>query len=189
MTPCEEIAGQLGALFSCAPQGEYTRVRTPFLYPDGDVVDLYLHKEGGTLIVSDLGESLRWLKDQTVALKRTPRQRHLIEDICMTNGIELFQGMLVARASPEELAAAVMRVGQAAVRVGDLWFTLRNRTVQSITDEVAEYLADHDFKFQRGEKKPGRSGKIWRMTFTFGRRRGRRSLTCCPPEAVQQHKA
>ena len=31
----------MGELFTCAPLNGYTRIRTPFLYPDGDVIDLF----------------------------------------------------------------------------------------------------------------------------------------------------
>ncbi len=34
----------------------------------------------------------------------------------------------------------ITRVAQAAVRVSDLWFTFKTRTVESITDEVADFL-------------------------------------------------
>jgi hypothetical protein len=47
-SPCEEIASTIGELFSCSSVGEYTRIRTPYLYPDGDVVDLFLKTNGET---------------------------------------------------------------------------------------------------------------------------------------------
>jgi hypothetical protein len=165
MTPCEAIAGQLGALFTCSPHGQYVRVRTPFLYPDGDVVDLFIRDEGARLVVSDLGESLRWLRNQTLAMTRPPRQRRLIEDIKLTNDVELFKGMLISRTAPDGLADAVMRVGQAAVRVGDLWFTVQSRAVQSATDDVAEFLTEQSFTFQRSAKATGRSQTLWTVDF------------------------
>ena len=165
MTPCEAIAGQLGTLFVCSPHGQYVKVRTPFLYPDGDIVDLFVRDEGSQVVVSDLGESLRWLRNQTLAMKRPPKQRQLIEDIKLTNDVELIKGMLVVRARPDALADAVMRIGQAAVRVGDLWFTMQNRAVQSITDDVAAFLLEESFAFQRNAKALGRSQKAWTVDF------------------------
>lgn len=165
MTACETIALQLGALFTCTQHGRYTRVRTPFLYPDGDVVDLFIEEFPDRIVVMDLGESLRWLRNQTLALKRSPKQRRLIEDIQLTNGVALDRGMLVLRTSPQGLADAVMRVGQAAVRVGDLWFTMQNRAVQSITDDVADFLMEESFTFERKAKALGRSQKAWTVDF------------------------
>lgn len=39
----------------------YTRIRTPFTYPDGDVIDLFYQiHDDGQVTVSDLGETMRW---------------------------------------------------------------------------------------------------------------------------------
>ncbi len=130
-------ASTLDELFACSetPRG-HTRVRTPFLYPDGDVVDVFVVERDGRLEVTDFGEALGWLRLQTVSGRRSPKQTKLVHDICLTLGVELFKGQLVIRCkSPDELAQAVARLGQAAVRVSDLWFTTRTCSVESLTDE------------------------------------------------------
>jgi hypothetical protein len=67
--------------------------------------------------------------------------------------------------TPEEVPAAITRLAQASLRVSDIWFTVRNRATESITDEVADFLTERNIKFERGEKLPGRSGKIWSVDF------------------------
>ena len=37
---CQAIRNGLGPMFECMDKGEYIRVRTPYLYPDGDFIDL-----------------------------------------------------------------------------------------------------------------------------------------------------
>jgi len=169
MTPtniCEQFREGLSQLFICSSQGEYQRIRTPYLYPDGDNIDVFCKLQGGVVLVSDLGETTRWLRMQTVSPKRSPKQKTLIEDVCLTHGVEFFKGMLLARCRPgEELAAVTFRVAQAALRVSDLWFTYRTRSVESVTDEVADFLTEREFGFERGEKLTGRSGKIWSPDF------------------------
>jgi hypothetical protein len=163
---CGELSSQLGALFSCSEQPPYTRIRTPFLYPDGDVIDVFAKPSDGTVTFTDLGESLRWLRMQTASTKRSPRQRQLIEDACLTHDVELFKGMLLARAkSPQDLASTVTKVAQAAIRVSDLWFTLRTRSVQSVTDEIDEFLTERSIPHDRWVKLPGRSGRSWNVDF------------------------
>jgi hypothetical protein len=165
-SPCALIAQQVGELFVCTPHDKYTRIRTPYLYPDGDVIDLFLRESNGSLTLTDLGETLRWFRMQTTSMRRSPKQSQAIEDICLNHGVELFKGMLVLRVSrPEDLSKAVMRISQAALRVSDLWFSLRNRAVQSITDEVAEFLTEREIRHERAEKIPGRSGRIWAVDF------------------------
>jgi hypothetical protein len=165
-TPCEAIAEQIGGLFSCTPVNEYVRIRTPFLYPDGDVIDLFLKESQDTLTLTDLGETLRWLRGQSISQRRSAKQRQLIEDVCLTHGIELYQGMLMLRLRPgDELASRVTRLAQAALRAADIWFTLRTRAVESATDEVADFLGEHAIVFERGERLPGRSGRTWTVDF------------------------
>ncbi|HPO12196.1 MAG TPA: DUF1828 domain-containing protein [Candidatus Hydrogenedentes bacterium] len=156
----------LGALFECSPHGDYQRIRTPFLYPDGDSIDLFAKQTGGVWTITDLGETLRWLRMQSLSPKRSPKQQAIIEDVALNHGVEFFKGMLVVRCSSmPEYAPAVMRLAQAALRVADLWFSFRNRAVQSVVDEVADFLTERSFPYERGERLVGRSGKIWTPDF------------------------
>jgi len=163
---CAAFSDGLGQLFTCTPHGEYQRIRTPYLYPDGDNIDVFCKPQGDLVLVSDLGETTRWLRMQTVSPKRSPKQKALIQDACSTHGVEFYRGMLLARCrAGEALSAVVVRVSQAALRVSDLWFTFRTRSVESVTDEVADFLMEREFRFERAEKLTGRSGKVWSPDF------------------------
>ena len=163
---CRDLQRQMGALFTCSEQGDYQRIRTPYLYPDGDNIDLFCKVEGDVVTVSDLAETAGWLRMQSAALRRSPKYARLIEDACVTHGIEFYRGMLQARCRPgEELAQVVTRVGQAALRVSDLWFTFRTQAIESITDEVADFLTEREFGFERAQKRAGRSGRGWTVDF------------------------
>jgi hypothetical protein len=163
---CAELKRTLGELFTCTPHGEFERLRTPYLYPDGDNIDLFLKASGDVVTITDLGETIRWLRMQTLSPRRSPKQTALIADICVTHGVEFYKGMLLARCRPGELLArTVVRVAQAALRVSDLWFTFRTRAVESASDEVAEFLSEQRFSFERSEKLAGRSGSAWVVDF------------------------
>ena len=163
---CQDIQRMIGASFICSEQGEYLRIRTPFLFPDGDNIDLFCKVRGDVVTVSDLAETTGWLRMQSTALRRSPKQKQFIEDACLTHGTEFYRGMLQARCRPgDELAHVVTRVAQAALRVSDLWFTFRTPGGLSITDEIADYLTEREFGFDRGEKLAGRSGRGWTVDF------------------------
>ena len=163
---CAELRHGLGELFVCTPHGEFQRIRTPYLYPDGDNIDLFLKATGDVVAVSDLGETNRWLRTQTLSPRRSPKQSALIADACLTHGVEFYKGMLLARCRPgESLAAVTMRVVQAVLRVSDLWFTFRTRAVESVTDEVSDFLSERQLNFERAEKLVGRSGRAWTVDF------------------------
>ncbi len=163
---CQDFYGGLDSLFTCEPHGEFQRIRTPYLYPDGDIIDVFCKLQDDVVIVSDFGETTRWLRMQTVSSRRTPKQKALIQDTCQTHGVEFFKGIILARCRPgDQFAAVVVRVAQAALRVSDLWFTFRTRSVESVPDEVADFLSERHFRFERGEKLAGRSGKVWTPDF------------------------
>lgn len=164
--PCERLHATLGSLFVCSEHGEFHRIRTPYLYPDGDNIDLYCKHQGDDITITDLGETTRWLRMQTLSPRRSPKQQALVEDVCQNQGVEFYRGMLLARARPQDVFAAVVtRVAQAALRVSDLWFTFRTRAIQSVTDDVADLLAEKVLPFERGERLLGRSGRGWTVDF------------------------
>jgi len=118
------------------------------------------------ITVTDLAETTGWLWMQSQSLRRSPKQNRLIEDTCVTHGVEFYRGMLQARCQlGDPLAEVVTRVAQAALRVSDLWFTFRTNAVESITDEVAAYLTERALPFDRSEKLVGRSGRDWTIDF------------------------
>ncbi len=164
--PCEQIGREMGELYSCIRQDGFVRIRTPFLYPDGDIVDLFLVEKNGVIELTDMGETLRWLRMQTPAKKRSVNQDRLIEDACLNHGIERFKGQLMVRVKAgQQLAQSVLRLGQAAVRVSDIWFTQRPRALETVVNEVEEFLREREIPFARNEKHPGRSGREWSVDF------------------------
>jgi len=163
--PCERISEQMGQLFRCEDFGRYIRIRTPFLYPDGDVIDLFLRDDDRVDTLTDLGETVRWLRNQTPAKKRTKKQSKVIEDVCRTNDIAFFKGQLEVRVSDIGFAESVTRLAQGCVQISDLWFSFRNRAFEPITEEISEFLAENNIEFSSFEKHPGRSGRMWPVDF------------------------
>jgi hypothetical protein len=122
------------------------------------------HEQPQTL--TDYGETLRWLAMQAPSFRRTVKQLALIQDTCSTLGVEFYKGMLQKRVEREnDFAAAIMSLGQAAVRVSDLWFTFRSRSFESMNDEVAELLEARRISHERDVSLVGRSGTVWKVEF------------------------
>jgi len=166
--PCQLIEKQMGELFRCSEVGKYIRIRTPFLYPDGDFIDIFWEPENGSdpVTLSDLGETVRWLRMQTIVPRRTSKQTQMIHDICQTHNVEFYRGMLQARYRPSDnLAMVVTRLSQAALRTADIWFTYRNRAVESVTEQISEFLTESRIPFDSNVSLPGRSGKTWTINF------------------------
>ena len=90
----------------------------------------------------------------------------MIQDTALNHGVEFYKGQLLARFRPgDDFAAVVTRTAQAALRVSDLWFTFRARAVESVTQEVAEFLAERRVNYTAAERLAGRSGRSWTIDF------------------------
>lgn len=164
---CASIGRALPPLFVCSPAPqEGVRVRTPMLYPDGGVVDVFVLPRGNGYTVTDFGDALGWLGLQSVGRRRSPKRQMLIQDVCQTLRIEQLQGQLALRSVTDDaLAESVLRVAQAAVRVSDLWFTFRTQSFQNTADEVDEWLREKEIPFERQVQKQGRSTQNWTVDF------------------------
>lgn len=166
----EELCTKLRAagppLFECSPAPrEGIRVRTPFLYPDGGVIDVFVLERQDRVEVTDFGEALGWLRMQSPGGQLSPKQKRLIEDVCLTLGVELFRGQLVRRVNGGEISEAVLQVAQSALRAADLWFTMRTRAVETVADEVSDWLTEKAIPFERRVAHPGRSGRVWTVDY------------------------
>ena len=164
---CASVGRTLPPLFVCSPAPhEGVRVRTPLLYPDGGVVDVFVLQRSAGYTVTDFGDALGWLGLQSISRRRSRRQERLAQDVCQTLRIEIFHDQLVLRGVAEDtLGDAVIRIAQAAVRVADLWFTIRGQSLQDTEDEVDDWLREKQIPFQRQVTKPGRSGRDWTVNF------------------------
>ena len=120
-TLCAALQQAMPPLFVCSPAPEEgVRVRTPMLYPDGGVVDVFVLERNGRYIVTDFGDALGWLGLQSSSRQRSTKQNALIHDVCQTLRIQQFRDQLMlSDVAGDALGEAVVRVAQAAVRVAD----------------------------------------------------------------------
>lgn len=158
----------LPMLFECsAAPRDAVRVRTPMLYPDGDLVDAFVAEVDGGYLVTDFGDAVGWLRMQSVSGDLNANQRALANDVCQTLGIEHDRGQLTVRCRERsELADAIHRVGQAAVRIADIELTFRPRAPRpTIADEVGGWLKAQRIEAARNVRRSGRSGHDWAVDY------------------------
>lgn len=170
---CASLHNSLSLLFTCSPApSEGVRVQTPMMYPDGGLVDVFVIERDGQYIITDYGEALGWVGMQSVRGQLSLKQRRLVDDVCLTLGVELYRGQVVLRCTPETLGEGVQRLAQAVVRISDIWFTLRTRAAETVADEVGDWLEERHISFDRAVKQSGRSIYGWTLdyqTFTPAR--------------------
>lgn len=163
---CASISPSLPALFQCeAAPREGVRVRTPLLFPDGGIVDVFVVAKKNGYVVTDYGDALGWLGQHSVSNRLSKNQQSMVKDVCQTLRLELTQGQLTrSKVRLNDLAVAVVEVAQAVVRVSDIWFTMRSRSTQPTAEAVDKWLRTKSIRFARDVQIQGRSRR-WRIDF------------------------
>ncbi len=124
ITLCEEIKKQIGGQFICSDFNDFTKVRTPYLYPDGDVIDIFVKYKDSGFILTDLGETIAWLMLRSISNSLTSKEDNMIEDLISIYQVERYKGMLIKRCdNSDNLSTAVLDLCQAIIRVSDIYLT------------------------------------------------------------------
>lgn len=162
----EKALNTLPLLFTCQEEHSYFKITTPYLYPNGDYVDLYLIETPTGLYLTDLGETMGYLADYSINLKQSPKRRKIVDDVLLTHGVELFRGELRMRMEDwEKLAWMMTRLGQAIVQISDLIFTLRLSALVTFKEEVEEYWIETNTPYEMNRTLIGGSGESYIVDF------------------------
>jgi hypothetical protein len=162
LTHCEQITQQLARLFTCERRDFGTLVRTPFVRPDGDFVEVVVRDEASGTLITDLGETLRWLHSVGAAAPNPMRT----ESILGAHSAAFADGEIYVRPmAGEGLAAAVVRAAQACVDFGASVYSQRARPERLFEQEVKERIASLRVPFE-DQTLVGASGMKWRVIQT-----------------------
>lgn len=167
---CEELREKalttLPILFSCQEENGRLRIATPYLYPDGDYIDLYLVETPIGLYLTDLAETMGHLADHEISPQQSPKRSKIIKDILLTQGVELFRGELRTPLEDwDKTAWLVTRLSQAVVQISDLVFSLRLSALTTFKEEVEEYWIESQIPYDVDYSVIGGSGESYTIDF------------------------
>ncbi len=167
---CTQIEGKalktLPLLFDCQEEYGRLKIATPYLYPNGDYVDLYLTETHTGVYLTDLGETMGYLADANISLKQSPKRRKIVNDVLLNQGVELFRGELRILINDwDKIAWYLMRLGQAIVQISDLIFTLRLSALVTFKEEVEEYWIETETPYEPHRTVIGGSGESYTIDF------------------------
>ena len=140
---------------------------TPFEYPDGDAVVVWVREMGDKMEVSDYGEGLA---DQEF---RSDYERGIVSDIARNaaraNGVAVYEGRLGAQCTPQELGENILRVASASAQTAaSIACQKPGRRKESEENEfvrlVDETLREQNVPVEREHKLQGSSGHSHRAT-------------------------
>lgn len=156
MNICKTIHDEITDLFDCYEFREYIRIETPFLYPDGDIIDLFYKGQNLSKKITDLGGAYDWLKLQSTTEKKTERQEEQIELICISYGVEFYKGEffidLDKGSEKRSLTECIFDLSQAIVRFSSLGFLQINRVKNSVNEILENFIIFHKIFYERNKK-------------------------------------
>ncbi len=123
------------------------RLSTPFNFPDGSNIDLFLKPTNdlfGNLVLSDLGQTSDYVSDLQFDLFATKKRRIILDDICSSLEVTQNNGsfeIIIEAQQVTNLPQAIVRLAQTCIRASDLVYTQRLKNAGSFQDEVEEFLA------------------------------------------------
>lgn len=148
------------------------RISTPFKYPNGDSIDVFLYpkKENllGELYLSDRGHTYIYLKGAYAGWPETTRKQEIIVDIASQLNVRVGAGEIFLSLSEDtldELSEGILRVAQACVRISDFATHQRLRSASPFRDDVEDFFAAQSLGFSKDVKVRGSFGNHLRMDF------------------------
>jgi hypothetical protein len=149
------------------------RISTPFRYPDGSNIDVFVGTAAPSLLsgspslsVTDLGQTIASLLDVHIKPWTTKKRKQVVADICKSLGVDQKGGEFVVEIEkPNELSDAIVRVAQTCLRVSDLIFTQRLSTPVSFRDDLEEFVATADLVYESDVPIRGKFNKDVQVDF------------------------
>jgi len=119
---CDTVKSSLHSTLVCQSISENEiKVRTSLIYPDGTLIDVYILTGINGYTITDFGDTISWLKLQSVNTYISVYKREITRNICKTLGIEIFDEQLYIRSVPEtKLGMFIFRLIQAIVQITQL---------------------------------------------------------------------
>lgn len=159
----EKTVESLRVGLRCLPDGRRVRIVTPYLYPDNDLVEVFVEELGqGRVRVTDLGETLRHLESHGVDVLGSAKRRFLLEQVAKRIHVDVRRGKLVAEGPLNQVGSLVLDVVMAAQGVADLIYTSKAYEPATFPKEVSIFLTEHNVPHESHAPMLGSSGtKYW----------------------------
>ena len=161
------IRDGIAGLYDCEddPNGSIT-IETPFIFPNGDLLDLSIEQTADGFVVSDLGETCGWLFRVSGIDNLTSARREKIHEIENGTGVQFWHGALRYECqSSADLSMGVHLVAQAALQMAELRHFTKAAPRPRNRDRLDEWLETKSLKVDRGVRVPGRSRRRWTIDY------------------------
>jgi hypothetical protein len=131
------------------PNGRMSVV-LPFLYPDHDNIEIFVKDKGDSIVVTDLGETLRHLDTIGMNFQASGRLAFQVERIASGFQVSLQDGVMFKQGPRADAGALMFDLMSTCMAIGDLAYS--GRTYQPLTfhEEVSKVLDATGLPFETG---------------------------------------
>jgi hypothetical protein len=167
----EAIGHSVSMVLECDKVRHALRMSTPFVYPNGSHVDVFLEQDTSLFnhyLLSDFGQTWLYLQDAQVSPNSTERRRNLLSDICKQHGVVVKDGVLTLEILAHEItdiSQAIMRLSQACVRFSELACHQRLRSANPFKDDIEEFFESSGLLFVPDKRVRGPYDRDIRLDF------------------------
>lgn len=145
----EYINRSASSLFECEMENDILKISTPFCYPDGDEIELFIQMDEKTIFLSDLSETYRYLNSYAMNIANSNKRTKIIKSVVDTYNIRFSNGVFFALIKNKlNILEAVINLSQAIIRVSDLIYTLRESFVGVFREEVMDLLDNKGINYE-----------------------------------------
>ena len=145
---------------------EWVEITTPFLDRHNDCLQIYAKPSEGGYLLTDGGYTIDDL--EFCGLKLTTDSRKQLLTVTLNGfGISRVGNTLQVKATAEDFPLKKQNLIQAMLAVNDLYYTARPTVASLFAEDVALWLKESDFLFQRNVEFSGKSGLNVRYDFVI----------------------
>lgn len=160
----ERIAHTLPLVRACdVVRNGSLRMSTPFTYPNGDYIDVFLESSKGTLFrtlsLSDYGQTSLYLRSAQVQMEGTARKKEILLTILANLNVKMSNGDLfvdIEEPEPDDLTDAIFRLSQACLRISEFASHQRLRSTNPFRDDVEGFFEASGLSYIPDVKVTGR---------------------------------
>lgn len=172
--------------FRCIPGNERICIVTPYLYPDNDLIELFVEDIGVDKVrVTDLGETLRHLESIGLDLLSSRKRRFLLNQIAQRIHITVNNGRLEKEGTVQDVGSLISDLAESARSISDLIYTSKAYEPATFPQEVSVYLNEHKIEHERNYKLTGsRTEGVYKVDIYIDGKRSSPILvdTLSPPQ-------
>lgn len=146
-------------------------ITTPFYNMFNDAIEIYCTNQNGKIVLSDDGETICNLELAGLNFSRSPRRKHILQQILLNYGVERSDDELIVITDMNGFAQAKHNLLCAITEVSDMHILIKQTTPSVFKENVASYLTEQNIIYTPSFIARGHTGLEFNFAFQIAGRK------------------